>query len=67
MNAAGSGQTRLTNNAAVDWEPAYSPDDSKIAFISYRDGNYEIYVMDADGSSQTRLPSNSADDMYPDW
>ena len=26
----------------------------RIAFVSWRDGNHEIYVMNADGSSQTR-------------
>jgi Tol biopolymer transport system component len=50
MNANGSGLTRLTNNMAVDGAPAFSPDGSKIAFTSDRDGNYEIYVMNADGS-----------------
>ena len=34
---------------------------AKIAFRSDRDGNYEIYVMDADGSNQTNLSNN------PDW
>jgi len=32
----------------------------KIAFASDRDGNYEIYVMNADGSGQTRLTNNSS-------
>ena len=32
----------------------------KIAFISNRDGNDEIYVMNADGSNQTRLTNNPA-------
>src|ERR1044072_7519484 len=31
---------------------------SRIAFDSTRDGNYEIYVMNADGTSQTRLTNN---------
>ncbi len=39
----------------------------KIAFVSYRDGNYEIYKMDADGSNVVRLTNNSADDGDPDW
>ena len=38
---------------------------TKIAFTSYRDGNYEIYVMNADGSKQTRLTNNSAVDIFP--
>ena len=39
----------------------------KIAFLSTRDGNYEIYVMNADGSNQTRLTFNSAGDWWPAW
>ena len=50
MNADGSAQTRLTNNAASDYDPAFSPDAGKIAFTSRRDGNDEIYVMNTDGS-----------------
>ncbi len=37
----------------------------KIAFVSTRDGNSEIYVMNADGTNQTRLTNNSADDQNP--
>ena len=33
-----------------DFEPAWSPDGTKIAFASNRDGNHEIYVMNADGT-----------------
>ena len=32
---------------------------TKIAFISSRDGNFEIYVMNADGSEQKRLTNNT--------
>ena len=39
----------------------------KIAFVSDRDGNDEIYVMNADGSGQTRLTNNLAQDNRPDW
>jgi len=61
MNADGSNQTRLTNNPAWDRYPAWSPDGTKIAFVSNRDGNEEIYVMTADGSNQTRLTHNPYD------
>jgi len=43
------------------------PANGKIAFCSSRDGNWEIYVMNADGSNPTRLTHNSANDMDPSW
>jgi tricorn protease-like protein len=56
MNADGTGQTRLTNDAASDFLPAWSPDGSKIAFNK----GFDIFVMNADGSAQTRLTSSAA-------
>jgi Tol biopolymer transport system component len=67
MNADGSGQTRLTNNPAIDQNPAWSPDGTRIAFISLSDGNMEIYVMNADGSGVTRLTDNPDFDRSPSW
>jgi len=64
MDADGSNQLRLTNNSAKDFGPTWSPDGSKIAFESDRDGNLEIYIMNADGSNQARLTNNPADDIY---
>jgi Tol biopolymer transport system component len=57
---------QLTTGNAVDAEPVWSPDRSKVAFTSTRDGNVEIYVMDA-GGDVTRLTSNSAVDTSPAW
>ena len=39
----------------------------RIAFVSDRDGNHEIYVMNADGSEQSNLTMNSAADEHPCW
>src|SRR5207247_2360034 len=67
MNADGSSQTRLTNNAASDEEPAWSPDGAKIAFATDREGRGEIYTMNADGTSQTNITNNPGDDGGPAW
>jgi len=39
----------------------------KIAFVSNRDGNWEIYTMNSDGTEQTRLTSNLTEDSSPAW
>jgi Tol biopolymer transport system component len=39
----------------------------KIVFRSDRDGNLEIYVMNADGSNQTNISQNPALDSHPAW
>ena len=44
-----------------------SPVTGRIAFASSRDGNREIYVMNADGSGLARLTDNRADDQAPAW
>ncbi|HJN17953.1 MAG TPA: DUF5050 domain-containing protein, partial [Armatimonadota bacterium] len=47
--------------------PRWSPDGKRIAFGSDRDGNNEIYVMDADGTNQTRLTYNDVNDYSVSW
>ena len=53
MDADGSNLRRLTNHSADDYSPSWSADGRSIAFTSERDGNREIYVMDADGGNLT--------------
>jgi TolB protein len=40
---------------------------SKIAFISRRDGNAELYIMNADGTGVARLTQTAADEDWPAW
>ncbi len=63
----GNNLIRLTHNEAEEQHPEVSPDGKQIAFMSDRDGNHEIYVMNMDGSNQKRLTNNDVDDWYPSW
>jgi Tol biopolymer transport system component len=68
INADGSGETNLSQHAAIDNDPAWSPDGSKIVFVTRRDNaNGELYLMNADGSDQTRLTNNSSRKIDPAW
>jgi uncharacterized repeat protein (TIGR01451 family) len=60
MNTDGSNIVNLTNSAGGDYVPEWSSDGLMIAFIATRDGNNEIYVMNADGSGQFRLTDTPA-------
>ena len=64
MNADGSNQTRLTNNSTEDIWSSYSPDGSKIAFQSHRDGNAEIYVILPDLQISGKIAFVSASEIY---
>ena len=65
MNVDGGSLSNLTNNSASDSYPGWSSDSSKIAFQTDRDGNSEVYVMDANGSGQANLTNDAADDGAP--
>ncbi len=76
MNADGSDVVRLTDHPGGDFEPAWSPDGSKIVWTTTRDHegpvlsdayNSELYVMNADGTAATRITSFPLVDKEPAW
>ncbi|HEX9123775.1 MAG TPA: hypothetical protein VF984_10565 [Actinomycetota bacterium] len=70
IRADGTGRSQLTfeGSGTYDDDPSWSPDGSKIAFDSNRDGGFpEIYVMNADGSNPIRLTTNHLVDADPTW
>ena len=68
MDADGKNQRKLTRNPSRNTEPSWSPDGERIVFVSDRDGNYEIYVMNADGARQVRRRTkDGSEDTDPTW
>jgi serine/threonine protein kinase len=60
--------TATPTPTSIPVPPTVTPNATgRIAFVSNRDGNYEIYAMNGDGSSQINLTNSQADDWTPAW
>jgi Tol biopolymer transport system component len=55
MSAQGTDERRLTDDAFEEHDPRWSPDGSRIAFVSNRTGAWEIYMVDRDGGEPRRV------------
>lgn len=67
LNAKGKPVRNLTNHASDDLDPSWSPDGTRIAFVSNRTGRPQIYTMNADGSNVQRMTFAGPYNTGPDW
>lgn len=64
----GTDPVRLTHNDRFDFEPVWSPDRSRIAYVHHDEPrNPDVWVMDEDGSDKQRLTRGPRDDEFPQW
>ena len=59
--------TNLTDDGAADFAPALSPDNTKLAFVSDRDGAVGLYVMDLQSAQTTKVEVNAQQISQPAW
>ncbi len=57
----------LTRHVAFDTSTLWSPDGSKIAFASLRNGNYDIFLISADGGAPVQLTYHSQSEIPSSW
>ncbi|MBN1991205.1 MAG: PD40 domain-containing protein [Anaerolineae bacterium] len=58
---------QTVTNVDEDTAPALSPDGTKVVFMSRREENWDIYVINADGSNLQRLTEDPSNDGLPAW
>ena len=57
----------VVGGPAFDADPAFSPDGRQLAYVSDRDGNFEIYLQNFDGTGLRRLTDHPAHDQFPSF
>ena len=67
LPAGGGTARRLTDEYMDARQPAWAPDNRRLAFQAYVDGLWHLFVMNADGSGTRAVTSGPFDDREPSW
>ena len=67
LDIATRAATQLTDNSYFDIYPSFSPDDSSIVFLSVRDADMDLYLMNAHGADQHLLYNSGGHDGDVNW
>jgi TolB protein len=67
MDSDGANHRFITNGQSTALTPRYSPDYSRIAYLSYTDGNPRIYIYDIDSGRQTLVTESGNPTFAPRW
>jgi TolB protein len=63
----GTSRTNLTHSESLNRSPSWSPDGLYIAFMSKRNGRWQIYTMDNNGNDLKNLTNDKSDNTNPIW
>ena len=67
VNIDGSNLINISQNPYTDNEASWSPDGSKIVFVSNRSGKYDLYIMNSDGTGEVQLTATPEHESMPAW
>lgn len=63
----GRAVVQLTSDSAEDIQPAFTPDNKRVAFASNRSGNWDIWMIDLDGRRPVQITDTPMDEVHPSW
>jgi Tol biopolymer transport system component len=67
QNLDGTGAERLTRHTHDNFDARISPDGTKVAYMSSRTGNAEIWLIDRASGRERQLTNREAPDWSPNW
>jgi TolB protein len=66
-SAAGTDDRAVTDLGTTSEFPCWSPEGNRIAFQTFKDGNFEVYIVNIDGTKLKRMTENETFDGRPNW